>query len=151
MQCFLIYLTNDYCVKSGVMKVLVPLLTGKESDKDFVEAFTSKVDEVILLQIVDKDFMAKTASALGEVRQSRVSMEEIKKVVGAKKKKCVETTEWGSTIQKILANAVLQKVDSVFLVKQHNQFFEDILKELKKNKIKCEVIEVKEKEEEEEN
>ncbi|MFA5126143.1 MAG: hypothetical protein WC462_04025 [archaeon] len=133
------------------MKVLVPLLTGKENDKDFVEAFTFKVDEVVLLQIVDKDFMVKTSSALGEVRQSRTEMEEIKKIVGAKKKKCVETTEWGSTIQKILANAVLQKVDSVFLVKQRNQFFEDILKELKKNKIVCEVIEVKEQEEEEEN
>jgi len=129
------------------MKVLVPLLTGKEKEKSFVEAFTTKVDEVVLLQIVDKDFMSKTASALGELRQSKATMEEIKKIVGGKKKKCFELTEWGSTIQKIIAIFVLQKVDTVFFVKQENQFFEDILKELKKKRIKFEVIEVVEKEE----
>lgn len=130
------------------MKVLVPLLSGKENDKEFVEAFTKQVDEVVLLQIVDKDFKDRTASAIGGMRQSRVAMEEIKKVVGAKKKKCTELIEWGSTIQKIHAIAVIQKVDRVFLVKQENQFFDDILKELKKDKITVEIIEVKEKEEE---
>ena len=129
------------------MKVLVPLLTGKEKDKSFFEAFTTKVDEVILLQIVDKDFRDKTASAIGEMGRSRAAMEEIKKMIGQKKKKCSELTEWGSTIQKILSIAILQKVDLVYLVKQKNQFFEDILKELKKNKVKFEVVEVVEKEE----
>jgi uncharacterized membrane-anchored protein YjiN (DUF445 family) len=127
------------------MKVLVPLLTGKEKEHLFVEAFTSKVDEVILLQIIDKDFMNKTASAIGEMRQSRAVMEEVKKIVGQKKKKYSEATEWGSTIQKILSLAVLQKVDKVYLVNQKNQFFGDILKELKKNKVNYEVIDVVEK------
>ena len=75
------------------MKVLVPLLTGKEKDGAFIELFTSKVDLVILLQIVDKDFKNKTASAIGELRYLRTTMEEIKKVVGQKKKKCVEISE----------------------------------------------------------
>jgi hypothetical protein len=127
----------------GFVKVLVPLLTGKENDKGFVEAFTRGVDEVVLLQIVDKDFMSKTASALSEVRQSRVLMDELKKIVGQKKKKCVEASEWGSTIQKIVGMAVLQKVNKVFLVKEKNQFFDDILKELKKNKVSVEVLDVK--------
>ena len=37
-----------------------------------------------------------------------------------------------STIKKILSLSVLQKVDKVYFVNQKNQFFEDILKELKK-------------------
>jgi uncharacterized membrane-anchored protein YjiN (DUF445 family) len=124
------------------MKVLVPLLTGKEKDKGFIEVFTSKVDEVVLLQIIDKDFMNKTASAIGEMRQSRAIMEEVKKIMAQKKKKYSEATEWGSTIQKIVSLAVLQKVDKVYLVNQSNQFFGDILKELKKNKVNYEVIDV---------
>jgi hypothetical protein len=131
----------------GFVKVLVPLLTGKENDKGFVEAFTKGVDEIILLQIVDKDFMSKTASAISEVRQSRALMDELKKIVGQKKKKCVEASEWGSTIQKIVGMAVLQKVDKVFLVKEKNQFFDDILKELKKNKVKVEVLQASAKQE----
>lgn len=131
------------------MKVLVPLLTGKENNEDFVSAFTNKVDEVILLQIVDKDFKDRTASAIGGMRITRVAMEEIKKIVGSKKKKCTEHIEWGSTLKKIHSIAILQKVDKVFLVKQENQFFEDILKELKKDKVAVEVIEVKDTEEEE--
>ncbi len=133
-----------------MVKVLVPLLTGKEKENDFVEAFTSKVDEIIVLQIIDKDFMNKTASTIGEMRQSRVVMEEVKKIVGLKKKKYSEATEWGSTINKIISLAVLQKVDKVFFVNQQNQFFGDILKELKKNKIQYEVIDVVGKEEEKE-
>ncbi|MFA6064478.1 MAG: hypothetical protein WC746_01395 [archaeon] len=133
-----------------MVKVLVPLLTGKEKESDFVEAFTSKVDEIVLLQIIDKDFMNKTASAIGEMRQSRAVMEEVKKIVAQKKKKYSEATEWGSTINKIISLAVLQKVDKVFFVNQKNQFFGDILKELKKNKIQYEVVDVVEKKEENE-
>jgi len=130
------------------MKVLVPLLTGKENSPMFIEAFTNKVDEVILLQIVDKDFMSRTSSAIGEVRQFRTVMDEIKKIVGTKKKKCNEITEWGTTAKKILGIAVLQKIDKVFLVSDHTQFFEEVTKELKKNKIKFEAVEVTDEEDE---
>ncbi len=131
------------------MKILVPLLTGKEKNSVFLNAITDKVDEVILLQIVDKDFLSRAGLAMGEVRQSRIVLEEIKKFIGQKKKKCNELTEWGSTIPKIVSLALLQKVNKVILVKQENQFFEDILRELKKNKLKVETIDVSNSEEEE--
>jgi hypothetical protein len=124
------------------MKVLVPLLTGKENNPLFIEAFTVRVDEVILLQIVDKEFMSKTSAAIGEVRQLTKVMEEIRKAVGLKKKKCSEITEWGSTLKKLLALAVLQKIDKVFLIKENTSFFDEITKELKKNKIPFEAIEL---------
>jgi len=132
------------------MKVLVPLLTGKEKESTFVEAFTTKVDEIVLLQIIDKEFMGKTGSAIGELRQSRAVMEEVKKIIGQKKKKYSEITEWGSTIKKIISISVLQNVDKVYFVNQNNQFFQDILKELKKNKVQYELVDVVEKEDEKE-
>lgn len=131
------------------MKVLVPLLTGKENNPSFIEAFTNKVDEVVLLQIVDRGFMSRTSSAIGEVRQFRAVLDEIKKIVGTKKKKCNEITEWGTTAKKILGIAVLQKIDKVFLVEDKTQFFEEVTKELKKNKVKFEAVRVIEQKEEE--
>jgi len=124
------------------MKILVPLLTGKENAPNFVDVITNKVDEIILLQIVDKDFHSKTGAAMGEVRQFRMLLDVLKKEIGAKRKKYDELTEWGSTIPKIVSIALIRKVDKVVLVKQNIQFFSDIVKELKKNKIEVDVIEV---------
>lgn len=124
------------------MKILVPVLSGKEADPLFVDAITSKVDEIILLLIVDKDFHPRAGSAVGEVRQFRIVLDELKKAVGAKRKKCTELTEWGATIPKIVSIALMQKVDRVFLVGQENQFFDNILSELKKKRIGTEVIDV---------
>ncbi len=124
------------------MKILVPILTGRENEPAFIDAVCSKVDEVILLQIVDKDFHPKAGSAIGEVRQFRIVLDALKKEIGAKRKKYDELTEWGSTIPKIVSIALIRKADKVVLVKQDIQFFEDILKELKKNKVQFEVIDL---------
>jgi len=126
------------------MTILVPLLSGRESHPLFVEEIAKKNDKSILLQIVDKDFLAKTSAAMGEVMQFHGLLSEMKKALKAKKKPTEEITEWGHTIQKIVSIAILQKVNVVMLVKQKNQFFNDILKELDKNKVKYELIELPE-------
>ena len=125
-----------------VMIVLAPLLSGKEAKKEFVNAITEKVDTVILLHIVDKEFMKRTTSAMGEVRQFSSLLAEVKKAVGAKRKTCDEVTEWGQTIPKLLSVAQLKRVDKVVLVKQRNTFFNEILNELEKNKIAVELVDV---------
>lgn len=122
------------------MKVLVPIISGLEGEGLFVEAVTNKVDEIIILQVVDKEFHSNAGSAMGEVRQLRAVADELRRAVGAKKKKCVELTEWGSTIQKIVSVSLLQKPDRVYLVRQDNQFFDEITSALSKKKIKFEVV-----------
>jgi hypothetical protein len=122
------------------MIILAPLISGKENSEEYLEAISSKADKIILLQIVDRDFMNKTSVAMGEIMQFSSIMNSIKKKIGAKRKTCEEITEWGNTIKKILSIALIQKVDKVVLVNQDNKFFEDILKELKKNKVKVELV-----------
>lgn len=124
------------------MNILVPLLSGKEDDDKFVESFSKGADKIILLQIIDKEFMNKTSTAMGEVMQFSSLMNNLKKKIGQKRKACDEITEWGQTIKKILSIAFIQKVEKVFLIEQNNKFFEDITKELTKNKIKFEIIKV---------
>jgi len=125
---------------------LVPLLSGKESDPLFLSAATDKVDKVILLQIIDKGFMNKTSAAMGEVMHYSSVMREAKKAIGAKKKSCDEITEWGPTVQKILSIAILQKANKIFLVKQNNSFFDEVVEELKKNGLDPTVIDLPEPE-----
>jgi len=126
------------------MIVLVPLLSGKESKPEFVNAVAAKADKVLLLQIVDRKFMNRTSAAMGEVMQYSSVMRDMKKALGAKKKSCEEMTEWGTTVQKILSIALLQKVDKVVLVSQKNRFFDEVLEGLTENKINYELIELPE-------
>ena len=126
------------------MIVLAPLLSGKENSDEYVNAISNKVDKIILLQIVDRDFMNKTSTAMGEVMQFSNIMEDLRQKIGQKRKTCEEITEWGHTTKKIVSIALIQKVDKVVLIKQNNKFFKDILDELKKNKIKFETIQLNE-------
>ncbi len=126
------------------MHVLVPLISGKENNEDFVNSITKGADKVTLMQIVDRDFMNKTSTAMGEVMQFSTIMSDMKKQIGKKRKNCQEITEWGSTIKKIISIAVMQKVDKVFFVEQDNAFFKEIINELKKNKINFETIKITE-------
>jgi hypothetical protein len=127
------------------MKVLVPLLTGNENLPEYIEVITSKVDNIILLQIIDKEFMKKTSAAMSEVMHFHSLMDEMKKSIGAKRKSYSEITEWGKTTQKIASIAILQKVDKVVFIEQKNKFFEEIINLLKKEKIKYELVKITQK------
>jgi len=126
------------------MKILAPIISGKENSTEFIDAITKGADRIILLQIIDRDFMNKTSTALGEVMQFSNLLIDIKKKIGKKRKSCEEITEWGSTIKKILSISIIQKADKVILVEQENEFFKEITKELKKNKIDFETIKITE-------
>ncbi len=133
------------------MHVLAPIISGKESSEEYINAITNKADKIILLQIVDRNFMNKTSAAMGEVMQFHSILSEMKRLIGQKRKKCDEITEWGATIKKIVSIALIQKIDKVVLVEQKNVFFKEIIEELKKNKISYETVFVAEKKEEENN
>ena len=129
------------------MKILAPLLSGKEKAPEYIEAITNKIDKIILLQIVDQEFMNNTGAAMGEVMQMHSLLEEIKKEIGKKRKSCDEISEWGKTLNKIVSIALIQQVDKVVLVDQENKFFRDLVKGVKDNKINVELIKIIEVEE----
>jgi hypothetical protein len=124
------------------LKILVPLLSGRESDPVFINSIAKDVKEVVILQIVDRQFLPKAGSAMAEVRQFRIVADELRKSLSSKKKKLIEMTEWGVTIPKIVSIALMQKVDYVLLVKQSTQFFNEVVEELNDNKIKFELVEL---------
>ena len=85
---------------------------------------------MILLLVVDANPKEKFGFTTSFISKARAVMEEMKKAVGKKRKTAEDVIEWGDTQSKILNMALLRKVDKVFLKKQDNQYFKNLLKKL---------------------
>ena len=114
------------------MKVLIPLLSRHEKNEEFLDKAVKGANEVVLLIVIDTDERSKLKAA--DISSATHFLEEVKKLVGKKRKKCEDLTEWGETRKKIRNTAILNKVDKISLLKQENQWFEEIIKELKEEK-----------------
>jgi hypothetical protein len=126
------------------MHILAPLISGKENCEAYIEGISRGAEKITLLQVIDRDFMNKTSAAMGEVMQFSSLLSELKRRMGQKRKSCQEITEWGHTAKKILSIALIQNVDKVVLIDQKNEFMKEILKELKKNKVTYDLVELPE-------
>jgi hypothetical protein len=121
------------------MKVLIPLLSRNELNEEFLEKALKGAHEIVLLMVIDKEDSPKAS----DISSSTHFMDEVKKAVGKKRKRCEEFTEWGETPTKIKNTAILNKVDKIVLLKQENQYFENLVEKLsqeKEIKNKIEVI-----------
>jgi hypothetical protein len=121
---------------------LIPIISGKEANENFAKEIVKYCDKAILLMIMDKDFGDRTTAALGNMRTSRKTFEELSKLLTKEKISFEEATEWGSTSTKIVSRANYNKVDKVFLVKQETEFYREIINALKENKIMFEEVSV---------
>jgi len=129
------------------MRVLVPLLSKKEDREEFVEQFTSKAKEIILLIVIDTAAMSgQFGFAAGEIAQANILMQKMKAAIGKKRKTCEDIIEWGDTATKIEHLAMLRNVDKIYMVKQENQFSKKLLRELGEKLPKLEIERGKEKE-----
>ncbi len=122
------------------MKVLIPLLSKQESNEEFIEKAVRKADEVFLLMVIEKQDSGSLKAA--DISSSTHFLEEVKKIIGKKRKKCEEFTEWGETSTKIRNTAIINKVDKIALLKQENQYFEDLVKKLREEKELSNKIEI---------
>jgi len=122
------------------MIVLLPILSDKENEDAFLEEALKGAKEVILLIVVDSETNDEFGFATSHIQTARTILEEVKITVGKKRKKSEEILEWGNTASKILNIALLRKVDKVVLKQQENQYFEELVKKLRKEKIETQVI-----------
>ncbi len=114
------------------MNSVLPILSGKEDSPKFLEKVILDSDKVVLLIVVDKDFMDKASTTMSEIRHYRVTVENIKKVLIKKGKKIEEVTEWGSTLNKILSTSFFHNAEKVFLVNQDTAFFREVVSGIEK-------------------
>ncbi len=122
------------------MKILIPLLSEKENEREFIEKASKGATEIILLLVVDPSPKERFGFAASFLQKGRAVMEGAKKLLGEKRKSCEEIVEWGDTQGKILNMALLRKVDKIVFYRQDNQYFNEMLNRLIKEKIETEVI-----------
>jgi len=126
-------------------KVLIPVLSKQENSDEFIKKATLKAKEIIVLLIIDTQAMSGSFGfASGEMLSGRKIMDEVCQKIGKKRKNYEDLVEWGTTINKIKQIAIIRKVNKIVLLKQNNEYFKKLLKELKKEKdYELELVELK--------
>jgi hypothetical protein len=124
---------------------LIPLVSKLENQAEFIEEACSGVKEIILLLVIDTEAMqGEFGFASKEIMQGNKLMEEVKALVGQKRKTAKDIIEWGGTLKKIENIAILQQVDKVILKGLDNPYFQqlvdDLKADLKNEKITVQVI-----------
>ncbi len=125
-------------------KILVPLLSKREGENEFIEAVAPGAGEIILLLVIDTNAMAGGFGfAAGEIAVGNALMQYVKTAFGKKRKTCNDIIEWGDTANKIEHLAELNQVAKIFVVKQDNDFFKKLLKDMKEKLPGIEIQEIK--------
>lgn len=117
-----------------IRKILIPLLSKKEDQPEFIERIVSEKGEITLLLVIDTGAMVGGFGfATSEIATGNALMQKTKLGLAKRKRSCNEVMEWGDTANKIEHFAQLQQVNKIFIVRQENQFFKNLLKEMREN------------------
>ena len=135
------------------MKIILPVLSEKETNKEFLKEACKGADEAVLVLVIDQDAMAGVFGfATNEIRRGNDLIEELKLKIRKKRIIVDDVVEWGNTAKKIENIIQLKNADKVVLVEQDNDYFRKLVEELKdKVQIPIETIKVEENKEELEN
>lgn len=116
---------------------LIPILTERELDPDFVEE-ARKADKVILLYVMDSDRMTGLPSGFmgGRIKSAEAIIDQYKKKL--KGKEVDGFVEWGHWETKLKAFAIIKKVDLVLM--RESEAAESFSRELKKEKVKFKIL-----------
>ena len=83
------------------MKVLIPLVSKMENQADFIEEACTGAKEIIILLVIDTEAMqGEFGFASKEIMQGNKLMEDVKTLVGQKRKTAKDIIEWGSTLKR---------------------------------------------------
>lgn len=125
------------------MKVLIPLLSGKENNGEFLKKACEKAKEVIVFLPVDTAGKATSGFTMTEIAQGQKLAGEITLRIGRMRKKAESLLEWGDTLKNIDHVARLRGIERIALLKEDNEFFKQTVRKLKKKRgYKVKVISV---------
>jgi len=102
------------------MKRLIPILTGKEEEEEFIEKAMEgeTLEQLILLNIVKKEEVEDVPAgyAGSRIKKGEEIMEKIKKQTPSEIE-VEENMEWGDPIDKIRAITKIKDVDQIYMKK----------------------------------
>lgn len=100
------------------MKRLIPILTGKENDPQFIKEVTDECDKLILLHVVQREEVEEVPAGFAgsRIKKGEDIMEEIAEEVGPYLEVEINM-EWGELERKLLAVAKINNVDEIWMKK----------------------------------
>ncbi|MBN1940876.1 MAG: hypothetical protein JW772_01705 [Candidatus Diapherotrites archaeon] len=123
-------------------RILIPILSKKENNRLFVESIPEEAKEIFLLLTIDTELMpGQFGFAASDIAGGNALMQSLEEIFSAKNRRCIALEEWGKTERKILQIAQLKKIDEIYLVKQANQFYEQLVQEMNET-LQIPVIEI---------
>lgn len=124
--------------------ILIPLISKKENNQEFLDKAIDKVKEVTLLLVVDTASMPREFGfGAMEISDGRKLMDEVKQAIGKKRKKALDIIQWGDTFNKIDNTAKLKQIKTITFLKEDNEYYKELIKKLKNQKsYKIEEIEI---------
>lgn len=122
------------------MERLIPILTGKENDSEFIDKVTEDCDKLILLHVVQREEMEDVPAGFAgsRIKKGEEVMEEISKEV-SQYLEVEKNMEWGNPIQKIIAISQLKDVDEVWM--KRSKVADKASEELKKHDFEVRIVE----------
>ncbi|MFH1587870.1 MAG: hypothetical protein ABIA76_00850 [Candidatus Diapherotrites archaeon] len=133
------------------MKGLIPILTKKESSREFLSKVFPQCRELVVLAVIDasekKTDFGLTAS---DIAQANEIISQILVSAKENKAKAEDILEWGELHHKLVNTVKLSNVKKVFLIKTDSEEQKGLIKELKKEGIELQLIELIELQEEKE-
>jgi len=125
------------------LKALIPILSKEEWKPEFINKVLEKANNVVLLSVIDRSELGgQFGFAATEIMQANKIMEGIESELKRLKVRVESLVEWGETASKIDHLARLKKCDFIFLQKQGNKYFKDLVAKLEKSRDKKTGLEV---------
>ena len=114
--------------KKSRITVMIPILSKKEMNPEFLDYACRDADEIVLMLVIDKDVMVgQFGFAATEIKEGTDLVETLSDWLSKKGKTAKEVVEWGPTDTKIIQVAQLNKVDKIVIVAQDNKFFKELV------------------------
>lgn len=123
------------------MEILIPILSKKENDPEFLAKASLNAQEIFLITIVDANAPNQSFGFTAtEISHANALVQEIKELLAGSNKRVIDVLEWGDTVPKIANYAKLKKIKKIVLKQQDTPEFKKLVKQLRTQHHNVEVV-----------
>ncbi len=112
--------------------ILIPILSKRENKPDFLMQCTGGVDQVVLLSVIDqREMVGPFGFSTNEIRLANQLMQQITVFLSSQGKEVESILEWGTVSGKIVQLAELKNCSRIVFVRQDNEYYKNLVKQVK--------------------
>ncbi len=114
--------------------VLIPILSKQENNPDFLIFATENATRALAVVVIDKtEMIGPFGFASTEIKHANTLLEQVSNFLAMRSIPTETILEWGNVSQKIMQLAELRRCGSIAVIKQPNEYYKKIVKEIKEH------------------